>query len=242
MKKLMIVTLMAVAALAASGQQRRSTTRRGAVGADGGAAVAQGKDARVQITRKAQVRSSSLLNAPSASGSTNLGRVFKKPRQWIVPELEYQTAAEWQDELMFTWHILLDSKAAKMPDRPSKDKEPVPRYSYYTASVRYINVPKGSHAASVVLPPSVLERYGEPAAIAVVITNKEGDILDGQNEGAEAVVGKKLAEKWWDNADQVMSAKDGKGIPLIARRQGLVDRSKTIFALINPDDYEMVQQ
>ena len=264
MKKLMIVTLMAVAALTASAQRRSSTTRRGAVGADGGAAVAQGKDARVQITRKAQVRSASLLSAPSANGNTNLGKVFKKPRQWIVPELEYQTAADWQDELMFTWHILLDAKTAKQPDKPSKDKEPVARYSYYTVAVRYVNipkgshaasgysyytvavryvnVPKGSHAASVVLPPSVLERYGEPAAIAVVITNKEGDILDGQNEGAETVVGKKLAEKWWENADQVMSAKDSKGTPLIARRQGLLDRSKTIFALINPDDYEMVQQ
>ena len=242
MKKLMIVTLMAVAALTASAQRRSSTTRRGAVGADGGAAVAQGKDARVQITRKAQVRSASLLSAPSANGNTNLGKVFKKPRQWIVPELEYQTAADWQDELMFTWHILLDARTAKQPDKPSKDKEPVARYSYYTVSVRYANIPKGSHAASVVLPPSVLERFGEPAAIAVVITNKEGDILDGQNEGAETVVGKKLAEKWWENADQVMSAKDAKGTPLIARRQGLLDRSKTIFALVNPDDYEMVQQ
>ena len=242
MKKLMIVTLMAGAALTASAQRRSSTTRRGAVGADGGAAVAQGKDARVQITRKAQVRSASLLSAPSANGNTNLGKVFKKPRQWIVPELEYQTAADWQDELMFTWHILLDAKTAKQPDKPSKDKEPVARYSYYTVAVRYVNIPKGSHAASVVLPPSVLERFGEPAAIAVVISNKEGDILDGQNEGAETVVGKKLAEKWWENADQVMSAKDAKGTPLIARRQGLLDRSKTIFALVNPDDYEMVQQ
>jgi len=243
MKRLMIVMLMAEVALTAGAQStKRSTTRRGAVGADGGAAVAQGKDARVQITRKAQVRSASLLSAPSVGGNTNLGKVFKKPRQWIVPELEYQTAADWQDELMFTWHILLDGKTAKQPDKPSKDKEPVSRYSYYTLAVRYANVPKGSHAASCVLPPSVLERYGEPAAIAVLITNKEGDLLDVQNEGAEAVVGKKLAEKWWDNADQVMSAKDGKGTPLIARRQGLVDRSKTIFALVNPDDYEMVQQ
>ena len=156
MKKLMIVTLMAVAALTASAQRRSSTTRRGAVGADGGAAVAQGKDAKVQITRKAQVRSASLLSAPSANGNTNLGKVFKKPRQWIVPELEYQTAADWQDELMFTWHILLDAKTAKSPDKPSKDKEPVARYSYYTVAVRYVNIPKGSHAASVVLPPSVL--------------------------------------------------------------------------------------
>ena len=80
------------------------------------------------------------------------------------------------------------------------------------------------------------------AAIAVVISNKEGDVLDGQNEGADAVVGKKLADKWWENSDQVMSAKDKAGTPLIARRQGLLDRSKTIFALVNADDYEMVQQ
>ena len=242
MKRLIIISMMAAAVFAANAQTRRSTTRRGATGADGGAAVAQGKDARVLITRKAQVRSACLLSAPSANGNTNLGKVFKKPRLWIVPELEYQTAADWQDELMFTWHILLDSKTAKTPDKPSKDKEPVPRYSYYTASVRYVNVPKGSHAASVVLPPSVLERYGEPAAIAVVISNKEGDVLDGQNEGADAVVGKKLADKWWENSDQVMSAKDKAGTPLIARRQGLLDRSKTIFALVNADDYEMVQQ
>lgn len=242
MKRLIIVSMMAAIVFAANAQTRRSTTRKGAMGVDGGAAVAQGKDARVLITRKAQIRSASLLSAPSANGNTNLGKVFKKPRQWIVPELEYQTAADWQDELMFTWHILLDAKTAKTPDRPSKDKEPVSRYSYYTASVRYVNVPKGSHAASVVLPPSVLERYGEPAAIAVVISNKEGDVLDGQNEGADAVFGKKLAEKWWENSDQVMSAKDKSGTPLIARRQGLLDRSKTIFALVNADDYEMVQQ
>ena len=32
------------------------------------------------------------------------------------------------------------------------------------------------------------------------------------------------------------------GALLITRRQGLLDRSKTIFALVNPDDYEMVLQ
>ena len=239
MKKLMIVTMMAVAALTASAQRRSSTTRRGAVGADGGAAVAQGKDARVAITRKASLGSGLLQSAPTANGSSYLGKVFKKPRQWIVPELEYQTAAEWQDELTVTWHILLDSKNAKQRDKPSKDKEPVPQYSYYTVAVRYLNVPKGSHAASCVLPPSILERYGEPVVISVRITNKEGDTLDGQDEGASNL---KMPDEWWSN-DQVFSAKDKKtGAPLIARRQGLLDRSKTIFALINPDDYEMVQQ
>ena len=237
MSKLLIVSFMALAALAADAQSRRSTTRRGAVGADGGAAVAKGKDARVLITRKAQLGSVCLQSAPSANGSTNL-KVSRKPRQWIVPELEYQTAADWQDELTVAWHILLDSKTAKLRDKPSKDKEPVSRYSYYTATVRYMNVPKGAHGASVVLPPSVLERFGEPVVISVRITNKEGDVLDGQDEGAANL---KMPEKWWES-DQVFSAKDKSDTPLITRRQGLVDRSKSIFALVNPDDYEMVHQ
>ena len=83
MSKLLIVSLMALAALAADAQSRRGTARRGAVGADGGAAVAKGKDARVLITRKAQLGSVCLQSAPSANGSTNL-KVSRKPRQWIV--------------------------------------------------------------------------------------------------------------------------------------------------------------
>ena len=237
MSKLMIVSFMALAALVADAQSRRPA-RRGAVGADGGAAVAKGKDAKVIISRKAQLGSVCIQNAPSANGSTNM-KISRKARQWIVPELEYQTQADWQDELTVTWHILLDSKSAKQRDKPSKDKDPVSRYSYYTAAVRYMNIPKGAHGASVVLPPSVLERYGEPAVISVRITNKEGDILDGQDEGASNL---RMPENWWED-DGVFSAKDKKtDTPLITRRQGLVDRSKTIFALVNPDDYEMVHQ
>ena len=101
-----------------------------------------------------------------------------------------------------------------------------------------MNIPKGAHGASCVLPPSVLERYGEPVVISVRITNKEGDILDGQDEGASNL---KMPENWWEN-DGVFSAKDKSDTPLITRRQGLVDRSKSIFALVNPDDYEMVHQ
>ena len=237
MKRLMIVMLVVAAAMVVDAQGRKVSTRRAAVGADGGAAVAQGKDAQVAIIRKAQLGQVCLQSAPTANGTTNL-RVSRKPRQWIVPELEYKTAADWQDELTVTWHLLLDSSKAKQRDKPAKDKEPVPQYSYYTVAVRYMNVPKGSHAASCVLPPSVLERYGEPAIISVRITNKEGDTLDGQDEGASNL---KMPDEWWAS-DQVFSAKDKKGTPLIARRQGLLDRSKTIFALVNPDDYEMVQQ
>ena len=236
MSRLLIVSFMVFAAFAADAQSRRASARRGAEGA---VAAAKGKDARVAISRKAQLGSVCIQNAPVANGSTNM-KVSRGARKWIVPELEYQTLADWMDELTVTWHVLLDSKTAKLRDKPSKDKEPVPQYSYYTATVRYANIPKGAHGASVVLPPSVFERYGEPVVISVRIVNKEGDVLAGQDEGAAKLFGKS-AENWWEN-DNVMSAKDKAGAPLIARRQGLLDRSKTIFALVNPDDYEMVLQ
>ena len=235
MSRLLIVSFMVFAAFAADAQGRASN-RRGAAGA---VAAAKGKDARVAISRKAQLGSVCIQHAPVANGSTNM-KVSRGARKWIVPELEYQTLADWMDELTVTWHVLLDSKTAKLRDKPSKDKEPVPQYSYYTATVRYANIPKGAHGASVVLPPSVFERYGEPVVISVRIVNKEGDVLAGQDEGAAKLFGKS-AENWWEN-DNVMSAKDKAGAPLIARRQGLLDRSKTIFALVNPDDYEMVLQ
>lgn len=236
MNRLLIVSFMVFAAFAADAQSsRRMSSRKGT---DGGVAAAKGRDAKVVISRKAQLGSICIQNAPVANGGTNM-KVSRGARKWIVPELEYQTAADWLDELSVTWHVLLDARTAKLRDKPSKDKEPVSQYSYYTATVRYANIPKGAHGASVVLPPSVLERYGEPAVISVRIVNKEGDILTGQDEGAAKL---KLPENWWEN-DAVFSAKDNKtGALLITRRQGLLDRSKTIFALVNPDDYEMVLQ
>jgi hypothetical protein len=39
-----------------------------------------------------------------------------------------------------------------------------------------------------------------------------------------------------------MNATQPNGDPMIERRQGLVDRSKTIWALVNPNDYEYVAQ
>ena len=46
---------------------------------------------------------------------------------------------------------------------------------------------------------------------------------------------------FWNNND-IMNANQANGDPMVARRQGLVDRSKTIWALVNPNDYEMVVQ
>lgn len=203
-------------------------------GAEGGA-VAQGREAKVNIDQFPKTGQASALSAPQVQGQTTVGKCYQKPRKWLVFELKYTTFVKWQDQLMFTWHILLESKSATEKDRED-EKAP---YSYYTTSVTYSNIPQGSHAACVVLPPSILERYGYAKAIGVVISNKNGDVLGG--DSISEVSGIKAGSMWW-NDNEIMNAKDKKtGGPMIETRQGLLERSKTIWGLVNPNDYEIVE-
>ena len=54
------------------------------------------------------------------------------------------------------------------------------------------------------------------------------------------VKGIKNDTKFWEDT-KIMDAQ-ANGKPMIERRQGLVDRSKTIWALVNPNDYEATVQ
>ena len=89
------------------------------------------------------------------------------------------------------------------------------------------------------LHPSYLERFGEAKAVGLVITNAKGEILQGDSESE--INGIVKHTKWWENQD-IMNKTQADGKPLIERRQGLMDRSKTIWALVNPNDYEQVAQ
>jgi len=216
MKKMIVSVVAASCAFAAFAAPKV------APGAMAGAddAVAQGRDAKVLVDQFPKTGQASALTAPAIQGQTTIGK--------------YTTFVKWQDQLTFTWHILLESKSATEKDRDDK-KAP---YSYYTTSVTYANIPQGSHAASVVLPPSILERFGYAKAIGVVISNKNGDTLGGQSESE--VQGIKGGTLWWSDS-AIMNAKDKTGGPMIETRQGLLERSKTIWGLVNPNDYEMVE-
>ena len=54
------------------------------------------------------------------------------------------------------------------------------------------------------------------------------------------VKGIKPDSKFWDDSNIMNAQQNGK--PMIERRQGLVDRSRTIWALVNPNDYETTMQ
>jgi hypothetical protein len=93
-----------------------------------------------------------------------------------------------------------------------------------------------------------IERYGEPVVISCEIVTSAGKLLDGETvvNSFQWVRPGKITEEtktemeWWNN-DKIINAKDKAGEPMIEVRQGLVDRSKTPFWLVNNADYEAIQ-
>lgn len=234
--KLMVLMTAAMAATVALAAPTRS--KRGVkpmTGNEDGPETT-GRAAKFLIEQPPRLGSQVCFTAPNING---LAAAFKKPRQWIVLETRYATfgtdTSKFLDQLTFNWHVLLETKSAK---ENKGNREGLAPYSYFTTTVTYFNIPAGSHCSSVVLPPSYLERYGEPKAVGFEVSNQNGDVLGG-NSWSE-VKGIKPGSRFWED-ESIMGAKQGDK-PLIERRQGLVDRSKTIWALVNPNDYEATIQ
>ena len=151
-------------------------------------------------------------------------KVSKKPREWALFEVKYESSAKWTDELTFTYHVMTKGKSDEGKDS----------FSYYTAALRYVDIAKGEHMSCVAIPPSLVERYGEPVAVALEITGKDGKVLDSKSETIMP-----LPKEWWKESSVMDKQIDNR--PVVTRRNGLIDRAKTPFALINVDDYEVVQ-
>lgn len=242
-KRYAVFAAAAAAAIAAGAQSRAVSGRNGASIVRAGALAAGNKglqdavkNMRVTIDNPPKLGRQTALDAPAVGGASLIGKSFIKPRKWIVLETKYTTYARWQDNLIFTWHVLLDARTATEKDKTDK----IPQFSYYTTTVTYQNVPHGTHAASVCLHPSNLERFGEPHAVGIEIANKNGELLAFACESDIPGISsraKNVNDCFWKNP-KIMDKKDHSGAPVIERRQGLVDRSKTIWALVNPNDYE----
>ena len=236
MKKLMISTVLVLAAATVFAAPK---TKKAVAAPAADEEVTTGKGAKILIAQEPKLGQAACLGAPSVAGASLIGQAYKKPRQWIVLETKYDTfgteKSKFLDQLTFTWHVLLETKTAS---ENKGNKEGLAPYSYFTAATTYFNVPAGSHAASVVLPPSYRERYGEPKAIGLEITNQNGEMLNGGYWSEVKGIASKT--KFWEDP-KIMDAKQN-GEPMIERRQGLVDRSKTIWALVNPNDYEATMQ
>lgn len=237
MKRMMITMVAALAVTTAfcAGGRNNKKVSKGVASDDEDAPTVSGRN--VSIKQFPNLGKQTLRTAPSI-GSIN--QYFTKPRQWIVLELAYETLPRNVDMLTFTWHVVLETKSATNKDREGQKK--LSPYSYFTATTTYNNIPRGSHAASVVLHPSYLECYGEPCAVAVVISDSSGQEIGGRTEGIPPFKRKSDAGyKFWED-ESVMNKPFKDDILWVSRRQGLQERSKTIWALVNPNDYELTLQ
>ena len=231
---LFTAALAAAVALAANPPRGKKGPKAMAGNDDG--PVTSGKEAKILVDQMPKTGQQSCLPAPGIQGASMIGQCYTKPRKWIVVETKYTTYAKFLEQLTFNWHVLLETKSAK---ENKGNRMGLPPYSYFNTTVTYFNIPQGSHAACVCLPPSYLELYGEPKAIGFTISNQNGDILGGGT--VSEVKGIKPDSQFWED-QTIMNATSADGKPMIERRQGLVDRSKTIWALVNPNDYEATVQ
>ena len=163
------------------------------------------------------------VKQPTPSYNTSATRTAPgRARDWAVFDVVYDSIPEWLDEVVVTYYLMSEHRGS------DAKKE----YSFYQTTVRYVDVPRGEHMACVVLPPGPLLRYGDQfIGMAVEITAADGTLLASKDE----VQGwTPPAGDWWKKPEVTESKS-------VVKRDGLVDRSKTPFGLINIDEYEVVK-
>ena len=243
------LALACAATVSAQSYRTRNSSRTSGRAARSEAEVAQDlMDSKVRISQMPSIGPQSLIAAPGLTAQGGLQPITKKRRQWGVFDMTFRTQQRWTEDLTVNWYVLCDTAKAKEKDK-SKAAKRLPPYVYYTLVTRYVNIPEGDHRSCACLPPSFIERYGEPVVISCEIVTSAGKLLDGEtvvNSFPYVKPGKiteetKTEMEWW-NIDKIINAKDRKTQePMIEVRQGLVDRSKTPFWLVNNADYEAIQ-
>lgn len=179
------------------------------------------KGDKVEIKRMPPPNKTAMVRTPeyTVNVQNTVPKISKRPREWALFEVKYETVAKWMDELTFNYYVMTKGKS-------DEGKE---AFSFYSTALRCVDIPRGEHMSCVAIPPSLVERYGEPVAVALEIVGKDGTVLDSKTESIMP-----LPKEWWKD-DKVRDNAS------VTQRKGLLERSKTPFALINADDYEVVQ-
>ena len=102
-------------------------------------------------------------------------------KTWWCARAEFETDAEWTDELEFTTYVFVE-KSAKNPE------------VMYRNTVTYVNLAKGRHLSDVFLHPDTLSRVGVPKYVAVVV--KAGGRVIASESNAST-------PNWWDRFSPV---------------------------------------
>lgn len=162
--------LVFLSANAVFAQQRVGGT--GVAGVAGAAGAAGGTEVRIRDLSK--LGRASLVRTPEYSSNVNRLASGSRRKEWAVFTVDYATAPEWIDELVFSFYVMTQNA----------QKE----FNYFETTVTYVDIAKGDHQACVVLPPAAVARYGEPIAFGV-------EIVSGGQRAATKSEGS--ADEWW---------------------------------------------
>lgn len=151
------------------------------------------------------------------------GKTSQKSRVWGVFDVTFQTTPQWIDSMTITYTVIL------LNPKPDAKKGEKPMTLMQT-TVEYADVQQDrEHRAGAVVLPAALLRLGEPLGFAVSIS------VDGK-EVASQGVGKgplQSHKEWWKDSAILDH-------PNVQRRDAyMMDRMKSPFQLVDPDDYEL---
>ena len=151
------------------------------------------------------------------------GKTSQKSRIWGVFDVTFQTVPQWIDSMTITYTVIL------LNPKPDAKKGEKPMTLMQT-TVEYADVQQDrEHKAGAVVLPAALLRLGEPLGFAVSISV-------GGKEVASQGVGKgplQSHKEWWKDSAILDH-------PNVQRRDAyMMDRMKSPFQLVDPDDYEL---
>ena len=132
------------------------------------AAAAGKKD--VVIRKMESIGSSAKVKTPEFNNNANEPQA--QARDWARITVQYDTNAEWIDQLEFRYMVLVKNTKAKA-------------FIMFPGTVTYIDVPKGKrHTSTVFLRPNTLERYGtvEWAGVKIYLKGEQVAVAQMPND------------------------------------------------------------
>ena len=152
----------------ASAQARRVTPRPAGAGAAVQPAVTvAGKEGAV-IRKIDAIGPTAKVRTPEIKNDANEPQA--QARDWARITVQYETDAEWTDELEFRYMVLVKNPKTSV-------------FTMFPATVTYIDIAKGKrHASTVFLRPATLERYGavEWAGVKIYLKGKDTPVAMAQ--------------------------------------------------------------
>ena len=156
----------------ASAQTRRATPRPAGTGtAVQPAAAVAGKEGVVIIRKMDATGQNAKVKTPEFRNNVSEPLLQQAmARDWARIAVQYETDAEWTDELEFRYMVLVKNPKTEA-------------FTMFPATVTYIDIPKGKrHTSTVFLRPNTLERYGivEWAGVKIYLKGKDTPVAVAQ--------------------------------------------------------------